>query len=204
MIVELHWEVVSELFASVVTAQDLWKRLIEVELDGQTVKSLSPDDLLFSLCVHGAKHMWERLAWICDVAELIRRQPIDWPSLIKRAASTDCERMFYLGLFLANRLLNAVVPDDVKSYFESDSYLKTCSDQITRRLFSGVEAVPPTSAQTFRFNFRLRKSWRSRARYFAFTLQPTDRDFGELKLPRPFYFAYYLLRPVRLFVIDRR
>ena len=204
VVVELHWEVVSDLFAAAVSAKDLWQRRIEVELNGQQLKSLSPDDLLFSLCVHGSKHIWERLAWICDVAELIKRQPVDWSALRKRAARTDCERMFYLGLLLANRLLDADLPDDVKSYFGSDRQLQTCADNITARLFSGIEPVPPTSAQTFRFNFNLRKSWRSRARYFAFTLQPTDGDFGELKLPRPFYFAYYLLRPVRLLMSDRR
>jgi len=204
MIVELHWEVVSDLFASAVSAKDLWQRVIEVELNEQKVHSLSPDDLLFSLCVHGSKHMWERLAWTCDVAELIERHPMQWHLLMERAANTDCERMFYLGLLLAHRLLDAGVPDDVRSYFRRDHHLQTCADTIIARLLSEAEPVPLTSAQLLRFNFGLRKSWRSRARYFVFTLQPTDGDFAGLRLPRSLYFAYYLLRPVRLFVADRR
>ncbi len=79
-------------------------------MDGQVVKSFSTDDLLFSLCVHGSRHIWERLSWICDVAELIKRQQLNWPALMDRAIKTDCERMFYLGLFLAERLLGASLP----------------------------------------------------------------------------------------------
>lgn len=204
VIVELHWEVASSLFAQSVSADDLWQRLIEVELNGERVKSLSVDDTLFSLCVHGSRHIWERLSWICDLAELIARHKIDWTSLTDRATSTDCERMFYLGLFLANRLLGVELPETVTSRFASDSQLEAIADRITLRLFSGTTHVPATPSQIFRFNFKLRKSWRGRARYFAFMLKPTDGDIGNLHLPRPLFFAYYLMRPVRLFMFDKR
>lgn len=204
VIVELHWEVASNLFALSVSADDLWQRLIEVELNGEKVKSLSADDTLFSLCVHGSRHIWERLSWICDLAELIARHRIDWTKLIDRATSTDSERMFYLGLFLANRLLGTDLPDVVTSKFAEDDHLQAIADRITVRLFSGTTHVPATPGQIFRFNFKLRKSWRGRARYFAFMLKPTDGDIGNLHLPRPLFFAYYLMRPVRLFMFDKR
>ena len=50
LIVELHWQVSSELFASSVTAEELWQRLITIELNGKQVRTLATDDLLFSLC----------------------------------------------------------------------------------------------------------------------------------------------------------
>jgi len=204
MIFELHWNVASDLFASPVSATDFWRQLIEIEMDGQVVKSFSADDLLFSLCVHGSRHIWERLSWICDVAELIKRQQLNWARLMDRAIKTDCERMFYLGLFLAERLLGASLPAEVRAKFETDEYLQTLTEGITARLFSGTEHTPATSGQVFRFNFSLRKSWRSRAKYFAFTLRPNDVDLSGVWLPRPLYFAYYLVRPMRLFVFDKR
>jgi len=204
MIFELHWNVASDLFASPVSATDFWRRLIDIEIDGQAVKSFSADDLLFSLCVHGSRHIWERLSWICDVAELIKRQQLDWATLMDRAIKTDCERMFYLGLFLAERLLGASLPAGVRAKFETDEYLQTLTEGITARLFSGTEHIPATSGQVFRFNFSLRKSWRGRAKYFAFTLRPNDVDLSGVWLPRPLYFAYYLVRPMRLFVFDKR
>ena len=204
MIFELHWNIASDLFASPVSATDFWRRLIDIEIDGQVVKSFSADDLLFSLCVHGSRHIWERLSWICDVAELIKRQQLNWSTLMDRAIKTDCERMFYLGLFLAERLLGASLPAEVRAKFETDEYLQTLTEGITARLFSGTEHIPATSGQVFRFNFSLRKSWRGRAKYFAFTLRPNDVDLSGVWLPRPLYFAYYLVRPMRLFVFDKR
>ena len=204
MIFELHWNVASDLFASPVPVTDFWRRLIEIEMDGQVVKSFSADDLLFALCVHGSRHIWERLSWICDVAELIKRQQLNWATLMDRAIKTDCERMFYLGLFLAERLLGASLPAEVRAKFETDEYLQTLTEGITARLFSGTEHTPATSGQVFRFNFSLRKSWRSRAKYFAFTLSPNEVDLSGVWLPRPLYFAYYLVRPMRLFVFDKR
>src|SRR5215208_6688504 len=87
LIVELHWEVAPHLFASTVNAGRLWQDLSTIHLNGTQLKTLSAEDLLFSLCVHGSRHLWERLGWICDVAELITRQPLDWTALLKRAAS---------------------------------------------------------------------------------------------------------------------
>src|ERR1041385_9192628 len=104
LIVELHWEVAPDLFASTVSAEQLWQNLVTIDLNGTQVKTLSPDDLLFSLCVHGSRHLWERLCWICDVAELITKQTFNWTALLERAASADCERMFLLGPYLADRL----------------------------------------------------------------------------------------------------
>ena len=47
------------------------ERLEEVGVAGTTFLTLPADVLLVALCVHGAKHVWERLGWIVDVAELI-------------------------------------------------------------------------------------------------------------------------------------
>ena len=204
IIFELHWNVASDLFAAPVSAKDFWERLIEIELSGQTVKSFSANDLLFALCVHGSRHIWERLCWICDVAELIQREQFNWTALLERAVKTDCERMFYLGLYLAEQLLGTQLPSEVRSKIQTDEYLQVLTHGIAGRLFSGTEHVPATSGQVFRFNFSLRKSWRGRAKYFAFTLKPKDVDLSGVWLPRPLYFAYYLVRPMRLFVFDKR
>ncbi len=197
-IVELHWEVASHLFATSVQADELWQNLIAVKLNDIVVKTLAADDLLFSLCVHGSRHLWERLAWICDVAELIARQAINWQVLLERAAKTDCERMFLLGLYLAESLLHATLPANVRRRCISDKGLVTLAGEVTHRLLTGTDHIPATSSQIFWFNFGVRKSWRARARYFVFMLRPTDSDLSALSLPASLRFAYYLMRPIRL------
>ena len=196
LIVELHWEVAPHLFASTVNAGDLWRDLVTLDLKGTQVKAFTPEDLLFSLCVHGSRHLWERLAWICDIAELISRHQIDWTRLLERARKADSERMFLLGVYLANCLLDAPLPPEVQQHCDADERLKSLATNVVDHLFNGPTHIPATSREIFRYNIGVRKTLAARARYVAYMFRPTDGDLGARSLPS---FAYYLVRPFRLF-----
>ena len=199
LIVELHWDVAPHLFASSVNTDRLWQNLITLDLNGTEVTTFNADDLLFSLCVHGSRHLWERLGWICDVAELIARHPLDWPTLLDRAAAADSERMFLLGLFLAEQLLDAPLPEDIKQRCASDPRLHSLANNIIDHLFNGPTHVPATSREIFKYNLGVRKTLGARARYLLYMLRPTDGDLASHSLPASLNFAYYLTRPFRLF-----
>lgn len=198
LIVELHWEVASHLFASSVQADDLWKNLATVELNSRSIKTLAPEDLLFSLCVHGSRHLWERLLWICDVGWIAVNHDLDWQSLLARAKSTRAERMFLLGLHLSNKLLEVELPEFVKKEIDNDRTLDRLADDIIETLFAQVDHVPATAAQILKYNLRVRRTWRARARYFRQALRPTDRDVDAIALPSSLTFGYYVMRPFRL------
>jgi Uncharacterised nucleotidyltransferase len=198
LIVELHWEVAPHLFASTVDAETLWRELATININGTQVKTLSPDDLLFSLCVHGSRHLWERLSWICDIAELLSRRSFNWTTLLERATNAHNERMFLLGLFLAENLLDAHLPDEVKQRCAADERLKSLAANVVEHLFNGTTHVPATSREIFKYNIGVRKTLRARARYVVHMLRPTDSDLGARSLPASLSFAYYLMRPFRL------
>ncbi len=198
LLLELHWEVAPLLFASSVQETELWQNLITIDVNGTPMKTLSADDLLFSLCVHGSRHLWERLGWICDVAELLRRHELNWPALLRRAFETDSERMFLLGLHLAQKLLHAELPVEVQQRCTADARLESLAANIVEHLFNGPTHVPATSTEIFKYNIGVRKSLAARARYFLHMLRPTDSDFGARSLPARLSFAYYLVRPFRL------
>ena len=198
LLLELHWEVAPHLFASSVQENELWQNLETIELRGLEMKTLSADDLLFSLSVHGSRHLWERLGWICDIAELITRHKINWPALLQRAAATDSERMFLLGLHLAHKLLDAPLPTEVEQRCAADARLESLANNVVVHLFNGPTHTPATSSEIFKYNIGVRKSLAARARYFVHMLRPTDSDFGGRALPRRLSFAYYLIRPFRL------
>lgn len=198
LIVELHWEVAPHLFASAVDADTLWQNLVSIDFNGTQVKTLSAEDLLFSLCVHGSRHLWERLGWICDVAELISRRSVDWNALLKRATDADSERMFLLGIYLAERLLDAPLPLEVKQRCDADERLPSLAENIIAHLFSGTTHVPATSREIFKYNLGVRKTLSARARYVLHMLRPTDSDLGARVLPGKLSFAYYLVRPFRI------
>lgn len=203
LLLELHWEVAPHLFASSVQENELWRNLATIDINGTELKTLTADDLLFSLCVHGSRHLWERLGWICDVSELIARHELNWPALLQRAADTDSERMFLLGLHLAQKLLGTNLPPAVQQRCDSDTRLQSLAANVIQHLFSGPTHVPATSTEIFKYNIGVRKSLAARARYFAYMLRPTDSDFGTGSLPPGFSFAYYLIRPFRLLLKTR-
>lgn len=198
LLLELHWEVAPHLFASSVQENKLWRNLTTINVNGREMKTLSADDLLFSLCVHGSRHLWERLGWICDVAELIARHDLNWSALWLKAAAADCERMFLLGLHLARKLLQANLPPEVQQRCDSDARLGSLAANVIDHLFSGPTHVPATPAEIFKYNIGVRKSLAARARYFAHMLQPTDGDLRKYRIPSGLSFAYYLVRPFRL------
>jgi hypothetical protein len=199
MIVELHWEVAPGLFATSFQAEQLWDRLEPIRLNNFAVRSLSAEDLFLSLCVHGSKHLWMRLAWICDLAEILKtRSDLDWTVLSAQARLTGTERMMFLGLYLANCFFDAPFPDDLKSRVISDKVIASLAEEVALALFSGTEPVLPTLRQSVGFNLRLRESWRLRVRYCRFLFSPTDGDVGAVNLPGSLTFAYYIMRPFRL------
>ena len=101
-VVDLHGEVQSRLLAVPFDTAGLLARACRLPLAGGAVPTLSPEDLLLVLCVHGSKHRWERLAWICDVAELVNRHPrLDWDRVLESAAALRIRRLLDLGLRLA-------------------------------------------------------------------------------------------------------
>lgn len=111
IVLELHWNIVSEDFHLNLAPEEVWARRQPFSLGGASTSTLAPEDLLFFLCLHGSRHLCARLLWICDVAQLLRRNPaLDWAALLERARVAGGRRMLFLGLYLANDLLAAPLP----------------------------------------------------------------------------------------------
>ncbi len=196
MIVELHWEVAPAHFAAVPIDESVWERATTVRLFGTDVRCPSPEDLLLALAVHGTKHLWERLAWVCDVAALVNSQPeFNWPYVLTRAREARVERMLYLVLRLARGLAGAKLPEGLAA---DDKVLSALSEEVTAAMFSNTEPVPIGFVRNVRFNLRARGRLWERLDYLRFILTPTDGDLAAVRLPAGISFAYYLLRPLRL------
>ncbi len=114
LLVEIHWRFRPESFPFPIDREALWSRRQTILLGGLPVSALSLEDSLLLLCVHGAKHCWERLLWVCDIAEIVRAAPaLHWEEMTARAETLGCQRILLLGLLLARDLLDAPVPDAV-------------------------------------------------------------------------------------------
>jgi len=189
VVVELHWRFAPAYFSSPLDLDRLWDRLRWIALGGVQVRSLGPEDLLLVLCVHGSKHCWERLEWICGIAEVVRAQPTpDWPRVIEEAAREGSVRM----------LFGAPIPEEVLRRARRDSGARALAAEVRARLYRGTQRAPGMLETTW-FHLRARERLADRIRYclrLAFT--PTVGDFELVSLPATLYFLYYVLRPIRL------
>jgi hypothetical protein len=73
--VELQWGVTDRHFPFSLGMEFMKERLQRVPLGGGTVSSFAPEVMLLILCVHASVHHWDRLQWVCDVAETIWSEP---------------------------------------------------------------------------------------------------------------------------------
>lgn len=114
VMLELQWEVIHEPFRFPVDIEHWWTRFVKVQLNGQELMTFSCEDMLLIMCVHGCKHLWERLGWCCDIAEFLRVYPtLDWSLILERAKQQGAQRMLWVGLLLAHDLLEASVPERI-------------------------------------------------------------------------------------------
>jgi Uncharacterised nucleotidyltransferase len=200
--IDLHWGIAERHFSFPLEPGSLWERLQPVPLGADTVLTLSPEDLLLLLCVHGSKHLWKRLRWICDVAQLIHvHEGMDWKWVMRQARSLGSERMLYLGLYLASDLLGAALPQDVSRRVEADPTVKALARRVSAELLSEANTVPTISEDfpLHLFHIRVRERLRDKVSYCVRAVTATTvRDWSLLPLPRYLYPLYFVIRPLRL------
>lgn len=199
LLVELHTEKSLRYLPSPLNWEALGARLAPVLVTGHAVQTFSAEDNLVLLSVHGAKHFWERLIWICDLAELVQVSPdMDWEASERAAAQLRCRRMWLLGLSLAHGLLEAPLPDSVLARIRKDLVVAGLNRRVQNMLFAHEPDSLPTPA---RFFFRLR-SYDNFADGFRQCLrvatQPTEEDWRAFPLPRWATPLHAALRPLGL------
>jgi hypothetical protein len=188
-------------------ARWLSDRLVNVTAAGRRFQTLSVENYLLLLCVHGTKHQWSRLVWISDLIALLRKSNIDWPILIKRAETAGARRMLFLGLALARDMGDTELPVEIETGLKQDSVARGLAEQIAGRLRQRGNAES-SGRIGMGFHFQVRERLRDRLRYFfVMLIVPCYSDWKSLPLPARLFPLYYLLRPFRLaaaFILGKR
>ena len=197
--VELHWQMMPKYFSFPIDSEELWERLIKVPILSTNILTPSPEDSLLLLCGHGIQECWDKLNRVCDIAELIRRHPnLDWDSIMAEANRLGCQRILFLGLFLAKELLDAIVPDFVWEKIEADPVVKELGVQAYDGFFPNGN-ISNQSFPTTRLHLKARERFIDKVRYFlGVMITPTTSDWLVLPLATYPSFLYYLLRLIRL------
>jgi hypothetical protein len=146
------------------------------------------------LVVHGTKHGWSKLAWIADIAELVRSCALDWEYIRSESRRMHIDRMVRVACLLT-AWMGVEMP--ARASLPQDTQAEALAREVQRALLEGVELESMRAAR-HHFVMAAHDSAADRVAYvLRYIFTPTLDDWSFLRLPagaRWFYPAVRLLR----------
>jgi hypothetical protein len=198
--VDLQWRIVrSTTIAISGDPELLLQHRQSVRLAKGTVQILSLEANLIALSVHGAKHSWQQLRWVCDLGQILTDPRLDAPLAVQLADQMGLQRVLAVGVTQVRRLLDVPVPAPLARSIDRQG--ERIADRMREGMFASDEPHWGGRLSVITW-FLLRERWRDRlagARaWLARVLRPNQRDYAVFPLPRRLSFLYYAIRPFRL------
>jgi len=197
-LLEVQWAIQPRFYAVDFDMDGLFARGVKICVAGYAVKTPAPADLFVLLSLHAAKHVWGRLAWLCDIARLIQSPYLDWSLAGTQAKQLGIVRILWVTMLAANQLVDVPIPDAARNTLPEDPASANIATEI-QALITSDTAYDVESLSYFRLMMGLRERASDRLRFFgrlAFT--PGPSEWRALRLPRPLFPLYRLVRISRL------
>ncbi len=197
--VELQWAFVPGYFGFDHERLDIWSILEKRACNGFAFPVLPPEEMLLLLSVHGAKHLWCKLAWICDVAALLMAEnPPDLERSFELARRCGVMRLISLALLLAKRLAGVRLPEEVSARIDADLMASSLMRQVLA-VIAETPVNPDVDPQRYIFYLKARERRRDQV-LFAGRLMATliVGEWNPAPLPDSLFPISYCLRPFRL------
>jgi hypothetical protein len=197
--IDLHWRLTPPHYPMQLDPQILWRHMSVLKVAGVPVPTLEPEALLLVLAVHGAKHCWEALGWLADLAWLVSAHPgFDWDLTLALADEARCGRPFRLAAALIDEVFATALPDPVTQAIAADPRVARLKDRVLARWRSGP-LEPPRSPELLSFAAALSTSRAATLRHvMGLILAPTELDWRARRLPESLFFLYGPRRVLRL------
>jgi hypothetical protein len=197
-LLEVQWALQPRFYAVDFDMEAMFRRAIPVSVAGRKMKTPSPEDLFVILSLHAAKHVWGRLIWLCDIAQLLKLPTLNWNWIAETAQSLGIVRILQVTLLLTNRLLETAIPAAAEKKLSADPVALTLADEIAPQL---GRATPHNveSLSYFRLMMRLRERNADRTRFLQrLIFTPGPGEWKSVRLPAPLFPLYRLVRLWRL------
>ncbi len=197
--VELQWAVVPGYFGFDHDKLGIWPNLKKRSWSGLAFPVLPPEETLLLLSVHGAKHLWCKLGWICDVVGLLEAStPPDLSRTFELAGRCGATRLLSLALLLAERVEGAPLPEDVSARIDAD----LMAGSLARKILAGFAEAPVNpDVNPRRYFFYFKSKERRRDQFlFAGRLMATlaGGEWNPSPLPGCLFPISYCFRPLHM------
>jgi putative nucleotidyltransferase-like protein len=197
-ILELQWRITPYFYAVDFDLEGQFERATSTGLGGIQCPTLCPEDMLLVLCVHGAKHAWTKLSWLCDIAWLVRTHHLNWDQIEHDAESLGIERILFVSLALTQHFYRTPLPQFAQVSIEEDCEVRLLAEGIAARIVD-EQPLDISSPGYFFLMWRLRERWRDRMRLLSrLVFTPGPGEWTAVSLPAMLSPAYLVIRGCRL------
>jgi len=198
--IELHWKLLQSKHAGEDALTQIDGFTKNVKINSYEISSLSDEMLLVYLCLHGSKHMWERIGWICDIDRLIRVEKFNWKKSMQIANSSKLRLAFLLGLNLTNKLFDTPLPKEILDEIKKADIASLIEITIAQLNNSNKkEDSSIKNKQVFFYQLKLYDSTVNKVSFILHSfLKISPADCMTYTLPYKLKFLYIVLRPFRL------
>lgn len=196
--VDLHWRAATKATALAPSLSDFPSGFQPVTIAGSAVLTFALSELPLYLAAQGGWDQWCDLRRICDLAEFLRRYPhLDWQPSLAAARRLGGLRSMLTGLALASRLLDAPLPAAAVPLIQRDPTAARLAQTAIHHLQQGHSPGEPVSRYLFQVKSKDGLSGKL-ALLWSILADRTAEDATWLMLPRPLWWLYSLLRPIRM------
>lgn len=200
--VEVHWETTGR-YAAITADYNFYRpNIIHINFHGSKIQQFGTEDQFIYLCLHGTRHLWERLEWLFSVASLLKNSTtIDYTYVLAKAKKMRCQKIVLQAILMVKEVFNVDVPLIIQDKVSNDRKLVHLVRRNKLKLLHLYDSeVFSSSGHRFNlFNVSMRDNWTDSIKYLLkqlFGLRVADVQF--MNLPSSMYMLYYIIRPCRL------
>src|SRR5262249_36872102 len=197
--IDLHWELLPNRYSFAPPMNAIWTRAELMNVFDVPVNTTSPYDTLVFLCLHAARHDWERLIWLIDIAALITRShQLDWDAFIKDLKHKSRKIPLQVSLMLVKTLFGVDLPPRISDRLKDNPIaMAICKERIRRWQYQPEPSKYPWPWKSLYYQSMSLPADR-RHQWHDILLRPTPLEWKAVPLPFACRGAYYAIRPLRL------
>jgi hypothetical protein len=207
--IEIHWALgTSELIPQAFTQQFLARA--RPMASNPALLSLTDEDLLCYLIIHGARHGWAQLKWLADIAMFLRQSHgPDWDTVRQQMAALDLLHPLGQALLLARTWFDAPIPPALEPLLAKQAVQQLARQaQVIAFSEQSFFGAPGNFQRLRQLHYRIdfKKSWLYKLNTWS-QLMVIDDDWGDFHLPDWLFPLYFVLRPflwLRRYRLPRR
>jgi len=201
--IELHWRLFRKNIGNHINFSDHYKHKLNINISNNKIHTLSLETLLVYLCIHGAKHTWERVEWINDINLLIIKNHhiLNWNRIYHSADKMDSITALLLSLSIIKKLFNTNIPPYLLKEINTSSIKSLTTKSLT--FMQRQQDNRESYIEQFKvvlFQSQLLKGKQKKFHYIINSyISITRNDYLHFHLPNSLHILYYIIKPFRIF-----